>query len=261
MRIVIGDIHGEYQKMKDILALTQDAEEYIFIGDYIDKGTHSFEVVDFLIEFSHNNKCIFLIGNHEFVWLRYMFGQELFRKEFLLKHGSITFASSYLKKKINDSKFEHILDMPQILIESIPHDHLDFYLNLLPWYTPENSNYFCVHAGVDPKFESYGRDDHPLERYLFVRKDFIYSKKRFFDKKIIFGHTACKFPYVDPYKVGIDTGATYSDYGILTAYDIDSGIFIQHNGFIAKKEDVIRKNVDTNPFDLIFKSNDDCYII
>lgn len=255
MRIVIGDVHGELQKMRDLLSLVKNSEEYIFIGDYIDKGDHSFEVIDFLVEFSRNNKCIFLTGNHEFVWLRYLFEHEYFRKDFLIKHGSITFASSYLKRTINPGEFEQILDMPKELIEMIPVYHLNFLLNLLPWYIPEGTNYLCVHAGVDPDLEIGGLNNHPLERYLFVRKKFIYSNTNFFNKKVIFGHTACRFPYIDSYKIGIDTGATYKNYGILTAYDIDSDTFIQHNGVIIQKEDLIRKNKLTNPFDEIFNLN------
>ena len=102
--------------------------------------------------------------------------------------------------------------------------------------------------------ESKGIQNHPLERYLFVRKDFIESKKMIYGKKIIFGHTACKYPYLDPYKIGIDTGATYDNYGILTAYEIDSGTFIQNNGVVTSEEDIILRNKCMNPFDLY------CYI-
>lgn len=257
MRVVVGDIHGELQKMKDLLALINDSDEYIFIGDYVDKGYHSYEVVDFLIDFSRNHKCIFLIGNHEFVWLKYLFDKEYYRKEFLLKYGSITFASSYLKRDINMNEFESLLDNPKPLIDAIPKKHLDFFHDLLPWYIPNGTNYFCVHAGVDPVYESYGMQNHPLERYLFVRKEFIYSKKLFYEKRIIFGHTACEYPYIDPYKIGIDTGATYEDYGILTAYDIDSGAFMQDNGVVLLEKNLIHKNRHMNPFNLTFCSNKD----
>ena len=261
MRVVIGDIHGEFKKMKDLLTLIEDSDEYIFIGDYVDKGNTSYEVVDFLIDFSRNHRCIFLIGNHEFVWLKYLFDKEYYRKEFLLNYGSIAFASSYLNRDIDVEEFEYILDNPEKLIDAIPKKHLDFFHNLLPWYIPKGTNYFCVHAGVDPAYEFDGIQNHPLERYLFVRKEFICSKKMIFLKKIIFGHTACEYPYIDPYKIGIDTGATYEDYGILTAYDIDSGTFIQHDGVIFAQEDLINKNKHMNPFDVLFKCNESNYRI
>ena len=62
---------------------------------------------------------------------------------------------------------------------------------------------------------------------------------------------------MDPYKIGIDTGAAYKNYGILTAYDIDSSTFIQNNGIVLSEKDLIHKNIHMNPFNLTFYSNKD----
>ena len=56
-RIVIGDLHGCLYTLKDILkevefdkGINKGKDELIFLGDYIDRGNWSYELVTFLIE-------------------------------------------------------------------------------------------------------------------------------------------------------------------------------------------------------------------
>jgi hypothetical protein len=67
--------------------------------------------------------------------------------------------------------------------------------------------------------------------FLFNRYDFIKSDKLYLNKyKIIFGHTGFFTPYVDNFKIGIDTSACYLFNQPLTAFCIDSRLFINSLG-------------------------------
>ena len=59
--IVIGDVHGEYDKLMRLIEKLPYTDDLCFVGDLIDRGPQSKEVVDFVI--NNNHKCV--IGNHE----------------------------------------------------------------------------------------------------------------------------------------------------------------------------------------------------
>jgi serine/threonine protein phosphatase 1 len=61
----IGDIHGEIALLDGLLAAIkrQDPERIIFVGDYIDRGPHSREVLDRIMELQLPVTA--LMGNHE----------------------------------------------------------------------------------------------------------------------------------------------------------------------------------------------------
>lgn len=78
MKYAIGDIHGHYDKMCNLLAyICQEDQnpEFIFMGDYVDRGPRSKDVVSYLIEFSKYRKCTFLRGNHDDV-INYLVGNK-----------------------------------------------------------------------------------------------------------------------------------------------------------------------------------------
>lgn len=68
---VIGDIHGTIAPLEKFLEehYTEDAQ-FVFLGDYIDRGVNNAEVVNRLMQLSHAKNCVFLEGNHE-RWLWY----------------------------------------------------------------------------------------------------------------------------------------------------------------------------------------------
>jgi len=48
------------------------------------------------------------------------------------------------------------------------------------------------------------------------------------DKKFIFGHTAFSHPYVDDFKIGIDTSAVYSKENPLTSFCLEKDFFLNN---------------------------------
>ena len=236
MRYVIGDIHGEYEKLNNLVkVLEKDAAEFIFLGDYVDKGLRIVETIDLLIDLSKSKKCVFLMGDHEFAWLEYINGNERFL-DFLLKYGGIQTLESYLGRKFSEEKAKVALS-DKGTIQKLLKKHIDFYLNL-KFYHEADDNFLCVHGGIKPQNKDMPLEIHNKEELLFLRDDFIYSKFFYNGRKIIFGHTAFKEPYIDEYKIGIDTGAVYEDrgYGNLIAFNVTKKEFVNHKGEIKKYE-------------------------
>jgi serine/threonine protein phosphatase 1 len=59
--IVIGDVHGDYEALMDLMKILPQTEKVCFVGDLIDRGPKSKEVLQFIIE----NKFESVLGNHE----------------------------------------------------------------------------------------------------------------------------------------------------------------------------------------------------
>ncbi len=192
----VGDIHGCFDKLQALLEEIQVrvGDKLIFLGDYIDRGPCSKEVVDLILSLQKKmgDDLVCLKGNHEKMFLDYLTGVNI---ELFLANGGIATIKSYSK----DGIF------------FVPEEHLLFFKNLRLYY--ETEDYIFVHAGIYPgRALSEQREDD----LLWIRGEFIYSD---FDmkKKVIFGHTPSKsfVPYFDRNKIGIDTGAVYG--GFLTA--------------------------------------------
>ncbi len=97
---VIGDVHGEFNKMKSLIKkLPQDAA-ICFSGDLIDRGTHSAQVVEHIIK--NNYYCV--LGNHEQMMIEDQLG--ITTKDWREYFGAETL-SSY-KKFSNQIYLSHI---------------------------------------------------------------------------------------------------------------------------------------------------------
>ncbi len=206
----VGDIHGCYDKlvalMKTLPWKKENGDLLLFIGDYIDRGPNSRDVVQFLVELKkQGGDLVFLKGNHEKMLMDYYIHQK--DQMLYVANGGAETIASYVEGGIGRKAFV------------LPEDHLEFLLGLKLYY--ETEDYIFVHAGL--------RDEIPLtqqseEDLLWIREEFIYSMYEW-GKRVIFGHTALETPFVTPGKIGIDTGAVYGNR--LTAVELPKMRFYQ----------------------------------
>lgn len=210
----IGDIHGQIYKLRKLIdrLYTNDEYQIVFLGDYIDRGEYSFEVIEYLIRLSKRYNCVFLKGNHEEMFMGYLSG---INESLFLQNGGYITVQNYEKNGCNIGAEINYID------RHLPSSHLDFFRNLKYYY--ETEDYIFVHAGLLPK--NIPLEEQPREVLLWERYDFIMSE---FDwgKKVIFGHTPNKKILNMDNKICIDTGACYGD-GMLTCISLPDESFIQ----------------------------------
>lgn len=197
--IGISDIHGEYEKLCAVLEKIspEKNDTIIFMGDYIDRGDKSKEVVEKIISMQHVCNCIYLIGSHEYALL-HAESDEYYNYLFW-NYGGPKTVESY-------GSFENILKF-----------HGDFFRNLKYFY--KKDNYLFIHAGI--------RKGIPLEKQnevdmVYIRKDF-YNYRHDLPYKIIFGHTEFDKPMVQEDKICIDTGCGKYKNAPLTAIVCENG--------------------------------------
>jgi len=190
----IGDIHGCYDKLRrllDRIDIRWSRDTLVFLGDYIDRGPHSFEVLDCLIELKKQHPgSVFLKGNHEAMFLDFLSGHHAL--SFIYNGGRETL-ESYQKQASGAEQL------------TIPKEHLDFINSLVLCHQTED--YIFVHAGLRSGIPVETQSEEDL---LWVREPFI-STDNDFGKRVVFGHTPFPEPLVRPDKIGIDTGAVYGN--------------------------------------------------
>ncbi len=182
MRALMDQVEPEIDPAQDTL---------VFLGDYIDRGPSSFDVVEYLIRLKARfTDVVFLKGNHEEMLELYLNGVD--RTIYLMNGGNQTL-ENYL-----DHSDENEPD-------PIPVAHRNFLSSLTLFH--ETEKYIFVHAGLKEKVP-LDRQKH--EDLLWIREKFIYSTYDF-EKQVVFGHTPFTEPLVMPNKIGVDTGAVYGN--------------------------------------------------
>lgn len=205
----VGDIHGNYEKLVSLLAelpWNRTEETLVFLGDYIDRGKNSKDVVEYLINLRKEAKCIFLLGNHEKLLLDYYASGSDYDLKLWRSFGGWQTIENY-------TKGSGVWGRPSFL----PASHLAFFRRLQPYY--ETRDYIFVHAGLR---DGLHPSMQPLDDLVWTRKSFVETNHSF-GKTIVFGHTPMRSPYVSAGKIGIDTGAGYGN--VLTAVELPAVIF------------------------------------
>ena len=208
---VIGDIHGRADLLTKLLSAIQlDAQAtdkhnfLIYLGDYIDRGPQSREVIDLIL----NTACrgftqIHLMGNHEEFLLRFLNAPEQSApwleyggKETLLSYGVSVPLGVLTPNKLKGIAVD--------LLSALPKEHRLFFERLHDFY--ELGDYFFTHAGINP--------NRPLHRQIsddlrWIREPFL-SHTPPYAKIIVHGHTITDTPEFHQNRISIDTGAYHS---------------------------------------------------
>ena len=197
--IAITDIHGELRKLENLLSKikTYPSDIFVFMGDYIDRGPDSKGVVERIIEQGSYNKCVYLIGSHEYALLHAQsddYYQWLFDN-----YGGPATERSY-------GGFQNIFKI-----------HGEFFKNLKFYYLTDK--YLFIHAGINPEYSLGNQSEVDM---VYIRNKFIYSPHKL-PQKIIFGHTEFDKPFIDTDKIGIDLGCGKYKHAKLCALILDNG--------------------------------------
>ena len=101
--VIFGDIHGCYDPLKEYFDKNPFNENYnyIFCGDYLDRGLQNKEVLEFLISLKDKKNCVFLEGNHE-KWLR-IYSQKDYDMEYY-ENRPIEYKDPFVTKLISQLK-------------------------------------------------------------------------------------------------------------------------------------------------------------
>ena len=203
----IGDIHGRLDLLQELhRAVAVDAAGYagektlIYLGDYIDRGDHSKEVIDLLLEQPIQGfETVHLLGNHEKTLLDFLrYPREVMH---WLTYGGRNTLQSYgvpLWREVTPQYMDEVRDE---LEAKLPPAHLDFYQGLGLFHVA--GTYGFVHAGIRPGIPLRAQRDEDL---LWIREDFTESREMH-ELIIVHGHTIRPEVELLPNRIGIDTGA------------------------------------------------------
>lgn len=215
-RFVIPDIHGNLIKLTNLINQLniENDDEFVFLGDYIDRGVNTKEVIEFLIEFSKRFKCKFLKGNHEQMLINSLTDKDIFYT-WIDNGGDLTLRSYDLDPKKNQWYYRSHHVFLKIFYNMIPVHHLEFFNNLEKYY--ETDDYIFVHAGVNLTipFEQNTEQD-----FLWIRPPFYLGKAPEYPttKTIVFGHTPYSCVNFNENTIGLDLGACYKKTRPLIAF-------------------------------------------
>lgn len=206
----IGDIHGcfdSFQELVENKIQLDKGDKLILLGDYIDRGDKSKEVVDYILELQAKGFDItLLIGNHEAMLLDAYYNESKFPL-WIMNGGNETLNSF----NINDLKDLDVF-------------YLNFFKSLIYYHSIDQ--YLFVHAGFN--------DENPfVDQYSMLWK----SKKSYkhpllIDKTIVHGHSPVSLSYLEEsvlakkQVLSLDTGCVFSDkkeFGKLSAIELYSG--------------------------------------
>jgi serine/threonine protein phosphatase 1 len=203
----IGDVHGRADLLSELLEhIDADLASrpvhqhvHVFLGDYIDRGPQSCEVLDLIVARRRRYQTICLKGNHETFMANFL-EQPSVLSNWRHLGGFNTLLSYGITPSMNPNEAEQE-EYAVALNQILPESHRTFLESLALSY--ECGDFFFVHAGVRPGVPL----DCQLERdLLWIRDDFLIHEENF-DKMIVHGHTPVSQPDIRPNRINIDTGA------------------------------------------------------
>lgn len=208
----IGDIHGRNDLLQQLIEKIIDDDfkrgemvsEIIFLGDLIDRGPDSAGVIETAMKLKRELGNIrFLMGNHEEVYLSAAAGSEKATRFFNRIGGKETILSYEISQREymdldNAALAERLPDL-------IPQHHIDFVKNFEDQIVI--GDYAFVHAGIR---HGVSLEEQKPKDLRWIRDEFL-SVEDPFEKVIVYGHTISDDVVEKGNRIGIDTGAYYTE--------------------------------------------------
>jgi serine/threonine protein phosphatase 1 len=203
----VGDIHGRSDLLDRVLQrIEADCWQHpveraitVFVGDYIDRGPHSRDVIDLLLRWRESNDAIFLRGNHETFLPRFLSDSKTL-DDWRQCGGLETLLSYGLRPTINPDRCEQE-QLADQLASALPKEHFDFLQSLEPFY--RYGDFFFVHAGIRPGVPINEQTD---DDFLWIREEFL-AHEQPFERFVVHGHTPVEETDFRSNRINIDTGA------------------------------------------------------
>ncbi|AQR61191.1 hypothetical protein BZG35_05645 [Brevundimonas sp. LM2] len=223
----IGDVHGRDDLLEAMLKeIDQDSAHgldavgdkaiLIFLGDYVDRGRQSREVIDRVIALQREgtHEVHALKGNHEEAFLRFL-EDASFGRSWTLHGGAETLTSYGVKPPGMRADDEAWTEAHAAFMQALPAAHRTFLETLE--LSASVGDYLFVHAGIRPGVKIADQTEHDL---LWIRRDFLNHSKPF-EKRIVHGHTPAMKSEIQKNRICVDSAAYAS--GVLTAVRLLDG--------------------------------------
>jgi serine/threonine protein phosphatase 1 len=207
----IGDIHGRADLVRKLFARIDadrvtsaagDEAIEVYLGDYIDKGPRSADVIELLIERAKSRTCVFLRGNHEdllIAFVRCEATAEMAAK--WLSFGGTATALSYGVMRIPAVQDGTDPQFTRDLREKVPETHMAFLDRTVTRFV--SPPYTFVHAGIRPGVALAEQAEHDL---MWIRDAFL-DHEGPFEHIIVHGHTPAMAIEFHANRINLDTGA------------------------------------------------------
>lgn len=209
----VGDIHGHAKKLRALwTSIAEDAEGradaeepalVVFLGDYIDRGPDSKDVLDFLCELQDSPppwaQLEFLAGNHEAIlthflntsdretlvgWRLPQIGGSACLKSYGVAAGAPSTTAARLRAALGPRHLEFLRGAHALL--AVP-------------------GFVFAHAGIRP---GVPLEQQTAEDCAWIRHEFLDHQESHGSFRVVHGHTPCgATPQILPHRICVDTGS------------------------------------------------------
>lgn len=228
----IGDIHGNLDLLEGLLArICADEQarggpkgELIFLGDLINRGPKSAQVIDCLVALqAERPQSRFLLGNHEEVFLKALSGDAGALRFFDRMGGTQTILSYGITKEAYEAA--DYAELALMLQAAVPSAHRAFLASFKDIIV--EGSYVFVHAGIRPGVPLEEQQSSDLR---WIREEFLRMPRPLVPGMVIVhGHTICEDVIEQPGRIGLDTGAYRSGVLSAMAFEGDERWILQEN--------------------------------
>jgi serine/threonine protein phosphatase 1 len=203
----IGDIHGRADLLDQMIKrIDEDLAKYpvpdsieVFLGDYIDRGPASRQVLDLLVMRSRTNRCVFLKGNHE-TYIADFVTKPSCLNDWQRLGGFETLMSFGITPSVKADEAAQT-QLAAAFDQALTESHRRFLGDLRSSYVC--GDFFFVHAGIRPGIPLEKQREEDL---LWIRDDFLLCEDNF-SKIVVHGHSPVREPDIRTNRINIDTGA------------------------------------------------------